>query len=112
MMPVPTASDVNFKGHWDTLIAAFDAATGSKALLVVAGIAGTIIVIAAVMSSLIAKRRGGPLFGGQDNHKIAGAVIAGAFLAAPKIVIPAALWVLGMIVNAVIQVLRNSGGAV
>ena len=109
MMPVPTASDVNFKGHWDTLIAAFDAATGSKALLVVAG---TIIVIAAVMSSLIAKRRGGPLFGGQDNHKIAGAVIAGAFLAAPKIVIPAALWVLGMIVNAVIQVLRNSGVAV
>ncbi|ARD42523.1 hypothetical protein [Actinomyces gaoshouyii] len=101
--------DLNLKGGWNTILSAIEAATGSKALFTVLSVAGTVIVITAVMATLIAKRRGGQVFGGHDNSKITGAVIAGALLVAPKVVIPAALWVIDLVGNAVIQVLRNSG---
>lgn len=101
--------DLNLKGGWDTILSAIEAASGSEALFTVLAVAGTVIVIVAVMATLIAKRRGGQLFGGHDNSRITGAVIAGAVLAAPKIVIPAALWVIDLVGNAVIQVLRNGG---
>ena len=106
---LPAAGDLNFKSGWDTLIAAIEGAAGATALFTVLGVAGTVIVIGAVVASLIAKRRGGRLLSGQDSTKIGGAVIAGGLLAAPKVIIGGALWFVDFLGNAVIQVLRNSG---
>ena len=106
---ITIASDVNLKGGWDTLIAAIEASAGSTALFTVLAVAGAVLVIGAVATHLIAKRRGGNLFGGQDTTKVGGAIIAGSLLAAPKVVIPGVLWLVDLIANAVIQVLRNGG---
>ena len=104
---LPTAGDINFKDGWDTLISAIESAAGSQALFTILAVAGAVIVIVAVGGTLISKRRGGSL--GQGNGKIVGAVIAGALLAAPKVVVPAALWLIDLVGNAVIQVMRNGG---
>ena len=66
-------------------------------------------MIAGFGAALAAKRRGGPLFGGSGGGKFAGAVLVGALLAAPKIVIPVALWIVDLVLNAIVQILRNSG---
>ena len=81
---LPAAGDLNFKSGWDTLIAAIEGAAGATALFTVLGVAGTVIVIGAVVASLIAKRRGGRLLSGQHSTKIGGAVIAGGAPGGPE----------------------------
>jgi hypothetical protein len=106
---LPMADDVNFRGGWDAIIKALESATGSEALFEILSVAGVAVVVAAFVVSLIFnRRRGGNPFAGHGST-VVGAVVAAGLLAAPKVVIPALLWVVDVIGNAVIQAFRNSG---
>ena len=107
----PTAGDIDLNSKWDTLLSAFESSTGSESLFTVLGVAGVLIVIIACASWAISKRRGNTsgLFSGQDGLKLGGAIIAGVTLAAPKVIIPVFLWIVDLLGNAFLQVVRNSG---
>lgn len=114
-MIVPTANDVDLKGGWDTLVKAFEAAAGADALLNVLAVAGTTVVVIALLSALAANRRAGNgpnPFGGHNAGRVTAAVIFGIVMTAPKVVAPGLLWFLDLIANAAVQVLRSSGVSV
>ena len=102
---IPIASDVDFKNFWDSLLSALESAAGSEALFTLAGIAGTVVLLAAFLVYLLAKRRGG----NQHSFGLLVAFVLGGACATPKVIIPGLLWFCDLIGNAAIQLMRNAG---
>ncbi|ACV79083.1 acetate CoA-transferase subunit alpha [Nakamurella multipartita] len=94
---------VNLRGGWNDLINALNVPGGLWVLLTAAGV---IVVVAALLKLLWDKRRGG----GGGVSSIFTPLMIGAFLAAPKVVVPILLWMIDLVINAAISLIRRSTG--
>lgn len=97
--------NVNLASGWSTLWSAISGAIGTQVTGLLT-IIGVIIVVLAVGKWIFDKRRGGRVTEGTD--RILWALVAGALLAAPQVIIPIFLNVLDAIINAILAV-ANTG---
>lgn len=100
---VPAAS-VNLRGSWTKFWQAIEGAyPGLGAAL---GVIGMIIVLGAVAKFLWDRRRGGG-----SASPLWGAILIGALLAAPTVIMPIALTIIDWIANMGLAVLKVATGA-
>jgi len=94
---IATAS-INFASSWTTFWSSISGSLGKLPTLL--GIIGMLLVVAAILTYLWERRRGGD--GGKGGHsKILWAIIVGAILAAPSVVIPAILTIVDFVANVI-----------
>lgn len=106
LMAVPMATKVNLKGGWDSVWGAVKAGfPGIGTLLTVVGV---ILVLGALLKFVWERRRGGGM--AQGAQPLWGALIPGAVLCAPALLIPMFLGILDWIINIAIK-LANAAGA-
>ncbi|MBE6483081.1 MAG: hypothetical protein E7Z94_12045 [Actinomyces ruminicola] len=101
--------NVNFVSLWNDFIATVEGISGVDGLFKILAWAGLIILIVAIVSWAIQKRRGGRIFEGRDGMVMVGALIAGLILIAPKVIMPIALFILQVLVNIFIAALNQAG---
>jgi len=95
---IATAANINFAGSWSTFYHAISGSLGK--LTTILGIIGMLLVVAAILTYLWERRRGGG-DGKGDHTKILWAIIVGAILAAPSVVIPAILTIVDFVANVI-----------
>jgi len=95
---IATAS-INFASSWTTFWSSISGSLGKLPTLL--GIIGMLLVVSAILTYLWERRRNGG--GGQtkDHSKILWAIIIGAILAAPSVVIPAILTIVDFVANVI-----------
>ena len=92
---------VDLKGGWTKIWGAIQTALGTFAGLLTAF--GVLIVVFAVLKWLWDKRRGGD---GQGNRALGWAMLFGAILAAPGLLIPMTLGLVDIVINAAINIVN------
>lgn len=98
---------INLSGGWATLWSALNIPPG---LTVVLTVVGVIIVVFAIIKWIIDRKRMGNSNMGQSSTPLMWAMIAGAALAAPNIIIPIALTFLDWIINGLVSLWNGTGG--
>lgn len=108
--PVIEAAELNLRGNWDTI---WSAISGDSDVTKLLGIFGTIIVIAAIVGFIWAKRRGdGGGGGGGNQHQgrtkfLIGALVVGTLMAAPSVILPLALGIADLVGNVGIRLFEK-----
>ena len=102
-------ANVDFVTLWNSFLATVEGVTNVTGLFTIAAYVGLVIIIAAIVRWAWQKRKGGRIVENRDGSLLAGALIAGLILIAPKVIIPIALFILQTIVNLVIAVLNQTG---
>lgn len=100
------AGPINLSGSWNTLWSSVEGAIGSK-LTTLMAVIGTLIVVLALVKWAWDRRRGQG--GGQGSGAIWGALLVGAILSAPGVIIPVGLTIVDALANAVYSVWKNAG---
>ena len=103
-----SAGPIDLNGSWITLWGAVESALGTK-LTTLMAVIGTIIVVMALVKWAWDRRRGQGGGGGGGSQAIWGALLVGAILSAPGVIIPVMLQVVDAIANAVYSVWKNAG---
>ena len=101
-----SAGPIDLAGSWSTLWSAVESALGTK-LTTLMAVVGTIIVVMALVKWAWDRRRGQG--GGGGSQAIWGALLVGAILSAPGVILPIMLQVVDAIANAVYSVWKNAG---
>jgi hypothetical protein len=102
---IPASGDaVDFDGSWRQAWGAVTGAAGISGVMTLLGIAGMGIALIALISWLFERRRSGQM-GGPGTNKLLWAVLVGAVIAAPNMLIPLVLWLMDALVNGVGKVL-------
>lgn len=94
-----TSGKVNLKGQWSTFTGALGDSLNN--LLSLLAVVGMLIVAWAFLKWAWDRRRGGGM--GQGAQGISGALIVGLVLSAPGFVIPQALGVFDIVINALVK---------
>ncbi|MDQ2738008.1 MAG: hypothetical protein M3Y35_05165 [Actinomycetota bacterium] len=94
------SASVDFKTGWSDFWSKITSAAGLTSALQLLKIVGAVLVVVAIVGWIWKKRRGG----GGDNKGLVWTLLVGALFAAPDFIIPAILWFVDLIVNAVIKV--------
>lgn len=102
-------ANVDFVTLWNSFLTTVEGVTNVTGLFTIAAYVGLVIIIAAIVRWAWQKRKGGRIVENRDGSLLAGALIAGLILIAPKVIIPIALFILQTIVNLVIAVLNQTG---
>ncbi|GAA4188812.1 hypothetical protein GCM10022288_15640 [Gryllotalpicola kribbensis] len=100
---------INFKGAWDTTWRSISGVIGPQVTGLMT-IIGVLLVVFAVGKWIFDKRRGGGAASGLGP--VLWALIAGALLAAPGVIIPAFLGILDTVINMLVHLVGSSGSAV
>lgn len=104
---VMAAGDVDLAGSWETFMAAIEGSAGP--ILKLLGVIGVLVVVLAIVKWAWDRRRGqGGFGGGQSSGAIWGALLVGALLSAPTVVIPLVLEIFDVIANAAIDVFESA----
>lgn len=99
---------VNLAGGWNTLWSAISTVIGGQIMLILT-IIGVIMVVFAIGKYFFDKRRGGSA--GQGLGVVLWTLVFGSILAAPQVIIPLLLTILDLVINAIIAIVRATGGA-
>jgi hypothetical protein len=97
---------IDLAGSWDSLWSAVTAGIGTK-LVDLLTIVGVAIVVMALAKWAWDRRRGGG--GGGGSSAVWGALLVGALLSAPGVILPIMLQIMDAIANAVYNVWKNAG---
>lgn len=101
-----TAKDVNLTESWGTLWSAITAGIGPGLPRLMA-IIGVALVAFAIVKWAWDRRRGGGM--GKGGGGIMGALLIGAILSSPSVLLPIFLTIVDGVANAVIQIWNNAG---
>lgn len=101
--------NVDFVTLWTSFLATLESVTNTAGLFTIASYVGLVVIIAAIVRWAWQKRKGGRLVENRDGTLLAGALIAGLLLIAPKVIIPIALFILQVLANLCIAVLNQTG---
>ena len=99
------ANTIDLSGKWDTLWAGLVGGTEFGKITGLLGVIGVAIVAMALIKWAWDRRRGG---GAGQSGAVWGALLVGALLSAPDLIIPILLTILDVIGNAVISVWNKS----
>lgn len=97
---------VNLASGWNTLWGAISSVIGGPVMTLLT-IVGVILVVGAIATYFFQKRRGGGAM--QGLGPVMWAMVCGAMLAAPQVIIPLALTLLDFAINTVIAIVKAGG---
>lgn len=101
------ANEVNLRGSW---LKFWQAVTGGyDGLINMMAIIGVALVVFALIKWAWDRRRGGSM--GQGAQPLWGALIPGAILAAPNVILPILLQILDWLANIVLSLVQKATGA-
>lgn len=103
------SGSINLAGAWDSFWKSISGALGTQVTGLMT-IIGVLLVVFAIGKWIFDKRRGGGATNGLGP--LLWALIAGALLAGPGVVIPAFLGILDSVINMLIHLVNSSGSAV
>ena len=96
---------VNFRESWSKFWSSLTSSTGIGGLFTLLSLVGMLLVAMAIIKWAWDRRRGG---GGGGSGAIIGAVIVGALLSAPNLIIPIVLLIVDVVINAVAKIVTNA----
>lgn len=85
-------------GFWKTVTASWSGLAGALTLI------GVILVVFALVKWAWDRRRGG---GMQGSAPLMGALVPGALLLAPQVIIPLLLWLIDALANIVVSIIQS-----
>lgn len=109
MYAMAAGDKIDLSGAWDDLWNALTAGTGFESVTKLMAVIGVALVVFAVVKWAWAKGTGR---GGGGGNNVAGALLVGALLAAPDVLLPIVLQIFDVVANAVKSVFEsNTRGA-
>ncbi|GAB2733291.1 hypothetical protein [Nocardioides pakistanensis] len=103
-----TSTDIDLSGAWDKFWGAITAASGADQIINLLGIIGVALVAMALIKWAWDRRRGGGGGMGQQSSAVWGALLIGAILSAPGVILPILLTFMDVIANAGISIWNNT----
>lgn len=102
LLPAALNLEDAWKGFWGAISAP------AAGILKIAAWAGAVIVVVAIFGWLFERKRGGGLMSGQKSQGLIWAIILGAVLAGPELIIPFFLKIADWVVNTVTGLLGSA----
>ncbi|MFC8797322.1 hypothetical protein ACFT2C_06290 [Promicromonospora sp. NPDC057138] len=100
---VRAAATIDLDGSWDVLWGSVIGASGMGRLADLASVVGVAMVVVSIVGWIWQRRRRGG--GGGRNGGLIVALIIGAILAGPNVLLPRLLWIADALVNAFVSLL-------
>lgn len=101
------ADQINLAGAWGEFWGAISGAAGG--ILTLLAWAGVVIVIGAIVAWLFERKRGGGMMSGQKSQGLIWAIVLGALMAGPEVIIPALLKITDWVANTILNLLNTAG---
>lgn len=101
-----SGSSINLSGSWTTFWAKVSGATGMSDVLMYLGWIGMLVVVGGIFTYLWKKRRSQGQ-GVSGMGQIGWAMLVGAILAAPSVLIPVLLWFVDLVANLAIGIFSH-----
>lgn len=99
-------NEVDFSGGWNEFWDSLTKGVGADSIINLMSVIGVAFVVVALIAWAVKKATGKNVPGGQGG--IGGALILGAVLCAPSVVIPMILTLFDLVANAFVSVFTNS----